>query len=844
VAVKVLLAAGHAGGEDLRRFQREAKAAARLTHPNVVQIYDVGSDGELPYFVMEYVDGCPLDRFIGNPALTLENALRLLVPVARALHAAHEQGIVHRDIKPSNILIQRSGQPKLADFGLARSFEDSQALSRTGDLVGTPRYMAPEQVLGERGAIDARTDVYALGVVMYEMLAGRPPVDAVNPLAIFRQLLDGEPADLRAANSAVPEEVAAICRQAMARDREARFATAGAFADAVQSYLLEKVLGRGTSFGSGRAREMLAALPPLPLPPARPRSRWPARAALGIGAAVVAIGLFTSAFLLRGLLGQPAPPPQPEDLSAARIRVVAQARDQLGGALALPANATPRDVLKGLLEDLTALLKRAPDDDEVRLLRARAERRAGEHLAAADDLGRILARDPHNVAAAGERLLAHYQLYVLYLGNLDEPLLRPPCLEELQGDLRVLRAAGDTPQRKLADLVEALARRDYAAAARLVPANQPSRAGLPEETMVEADALFHAADQAYAEEAAAEDGEPKNLKHKVREESARRALQLLQRGLDADPNHVGLLFLKANAFHRRVDWDAADADDHDHDAAVRRYKPAFEAACDRLRRATLRAGCDTAVARAVLLRNFGRDDQALEQVQDALSDHPQLPYLYTLRAWLRLQTPTTPDGTLTAEEVERILRELQPAFEAPPDDFNPYFVRALVLAAAGRWADARSDLRACRRQLGRDDLPTSVAVYDAWMKQAQAATAAYLYTTRDVLDTLSVPAELRLRLGQELLQRLADPGAVAQDGLTEKRVGELKGWVHFRLAQVYAQKDDKSAVLREAREALQLRVSELTPKTFRDDGTFMAWNDDLEFKALYAEYEKPSAGAP
>jgi hypothetical protein len=113
-----------------------------------------------------------------------------------------------------------------------------------------------------------------------------------------------------------------------------------------------------------------------------------------------------------------------------------------------------------------------------------------------------------------------------------------------------------------------------------------------------------------------------------------------------------------------------------------------------------------------------------------------------------------------------------------------------------------------------------------------------------VLDQLPVPADLRLRLGQELLQRLTDPGAVAQDWLAEERVAELKGFVHYRLAQVYAQKEDKAAVLREAREALQLRLPGLTPKNFRDDGTFTAWNEDPEFKALYAEFDKPAAGGP
>ena len=147
VAVKVLLGARHATAEQVLRFQREARAAARLQHPHVVQIYDVGSDNDLLYFVMEYVDGCSLQQLIGTPSLTLRKSLRLLYHLARALQAAHDQGIIHRDIKPSNVLVSRGGQPKLSDFGLVKWLGDGQSLSGTGELIGTPRYMSPEQAL-------------------------------------------------------------------------------------------------------------------------------------------------------------------------------------------------------------------------------------------------------------------------------------------------------------------------------------------------------------------------------------------------------------------------------------------------------------------------------------------------------------------------------------------------------------------------------------------------------------------------------------------------------------------------------------------------------------------------
>ncbi len=197
VAVKVMIAGRHASSEQIVRFEREAWAAAQLVHPNIVQIYDVGAEGELHYFVMEYVDGWSLDRLIGTPTLTLERSLRLVVQIAQALQAAHARGIIHRDIKPSNIIVHRSGQPKLSDFGLAKALDGGTNLSGSGAIIGTPQYMAPEQVLGLPSEVDARTDLYSLGAVLYEMLTGKPPVEGGNVLTTLRKLSDEEPIPLR-----------------------------------------------------------------------------------------------------------------------------------------------------------------------------------------------------------------------------------------------------------------------------------------------------------------------------------------------------------------------------------------------------------------------------------------------------------------------------------------------------------------------------------------------------------------------------------------------------------------------------------------------------------------------
>jgi serine/threonine protein kinase len=839
VAVKVLVAAGHASGAQVLRFQREARAAALLTHPNVVQVFDVGSEGGLPYYVMEFVDGCSLAQLIATPALTVETSLRLVYHTARALEAAHEQGIIHRDIKPSNILLHKSGQLKLTDFGLAKSLHEGPGLSRSGDLIGTPRYMSPEQVLDAPEEIDGRTDIYSLGAVMYEMLTGKPPVDGPSVLAILRRLTDEEPIALRDLNPDVPPEVAAICERAMAKDRQGRFATPGQFAEAIQAYLLDKLL---------RIPDALGSLPPpLALPPmvpagGRPSSRsWRRKAFVCAAVGLVAVALC----VVVGLLGpgkdseasRSAPPAsEPDDLPALRSRALAQARQLLHGGPQPPENAPSCDRLRALLDDLSAVLKRAPEDQEIRLLRAQAYRRAGEYLAAIADASDFLRREPGNGAALTERLLASYQLYVLYLGNINELLLRPHCLDQLRGDIDVLRKR-DPALKYAAELIQALARQDYHEAARIAEAGLPL--GVPPDSvadwaMLEADALFHGAEMAYTEGEAADD-EDKPFKVRRREELQSRATRALRRGLDADPNHIGVLFLKANSFQRRALWEANEKEDRE--AIIHRYKPAFESACDRLRSATVRIGPDTTIARAVLLSNLGWDDAALDQVKDALSSRPTVPYLHPFKAWLHLQVRT--DSILTPDEAKQLVADLQPVFATSTEDFSLYFVRALLQAAAGQWEEARQDLKASRRLLGKDELPTRIATYKQWFGRANASTTEYLEATLELLWAIPVHADLRVRLATELLERLSDDATTRKEGLKGDRVKAMKGWTHFYLAQGFAAKEDRAHVLEHVREALQLQVPELNPAACRKDATLSAWNEDPEFKTLYSQYEKP-----
>jgi tRNA A-37 threonylcarbamoyl transferase component Bud32 len=170
----------------LKRFEREAKALAKLTHPNIVPITDYGEHDGKPYLVMPYLPGGTLKQRLKGKPMPWQDAVRLLIPIARALHYAHQQGIIHRDVKPSNILITQSGEPMLTDFGIAKILLDNEEtadLTGTGMGVGTPEYMSPEQFQGK--GVDARTDVYSLGVVLYEMVTGRKPYQADTPAAVL-----------------------------------------------------------------------------------------------------------------------------------------------------------------------------------------------------------------------------------------------------------------------------------------------------------------------------------------------------------------------------------------------------------------------------------------------------------------------------------------------------------------------------------------------------------------------------------------------------------------------------------------------------------------------------------
>ena len=237
VAVKMILKGALATDEDVKRFRTEAEAAANLQHPGIVAIHEVGLHEGQHYFSMDFVEGRSLAELIRDQPLSVRQAAEYLREAAEAVHYAHQQGTLHRDLKPSNIMIDGQDRVRITDFGLAKRIEGNSDLTLSGQILGTPSYMPPEQALGRRSLIAAASDIYSLGAVLYELLAGRPPFRGESPVETLKQVETLDPVSPRLLNPATPADLETICLKCLEKEPHKRYGTAQLLADDLGRFL-------------------------------------------------------------------------------------------------------------------------------------------------------------------------------------------------------------------------------------------------------------------------------------------------------------------------------------------------------------------------------------------------------------------------------------------------------------------------------------------------------------------------------------------------------------------------------------------------------------------------------
>jgi serine/threonine-protein kinase len=436
VALKMI--AECASLQHLVRFRAEAQVLAQLQHPHIVQIFEVNEHRGQPYFVLELLEGGSLDSRLARSPQPPPAAAAMVQTLARTMHAAHAQGVIHRDLKPSNVLLTRDGQPKIGDFGLAKRMDEGSNLTRTGTVMGTPSYMAPEQAHGNKD-IGPAADIYALGAILYEMLTGRPPFQGASPLETLEMVRTAEPVLPGRLQAGIPRDLETICLKCLEKQPEKRYASAAALADDLERFLGDKPIA---------ARR--AGLPELLVKWAR---RRPAPAAL--------VATIVRAVVLLGALGawSNARLRQSARRAEARSRQVRAVVDDLYTRVAEEwlaeepyKDALRQEFLEKALALYQELVEEGGRDPEVRRQAALASFRVGQIYRTLDQ---------------GERARAAYARAIAMQQALcDESPTNPACRQDLANSFNwlgeLLRESGrplaeaEPHYRKALELQEAL----------------------------------------------------------------------------------------------------------------------------------------------------------------------------------------------------------------------------------------------------------------------------------------------------------------------------------------------------------------------------------------------------
>ncbi|HLX61993.1 MAG TPA: serine/threonine-protein kinase [Planctomycetota bacterium] len=237
VAVKTILRGNQASAEDLERFLSEAIAAGKLDHPNILPIYEIRRDAGVPYFSMRLAAGGNLEERLARGLPAPPDAARLLAKIARAVHHAHNHGILHRDLKPANILLDHDGEPFVSDFGLAKRLAVSLGATEPGSIIGTPGYMAPEQASGDSQHVTIAADIYSLGVILYEVLTGRLPFTGASAMEMLRRVVEEDVTPPRTLDRRIPTDIEAICLKCLEKDPLRRYASAEALAEDLERFV-------------------------------------------------------------------------------------------------------------------------------------------------------------------------------------------------------------------------------------------------------------------------------------------------------------------------------------------------------------------------------------------------------------------------------------------------------------------------------------------------------------------------------------------------------------------------------------------------------------------------------